>query len=63
MKNPIQRTKQGNVPISTKMEVKGQGTVPYPQIESAPTNPPAPKKRQEVRGKGAMLRATTYSVR
>lgn len=63
MKNPMQRTKQGDVSVSTKLEIKGQGSVPYSQPEPCAHNTPAPKGRQEVRGKGAMLRATTYSVR
>jgi len=63
MRNPDPRTKQGNVAVQTKMEISGQGMVPYSQVEPCAHNTPAPKGRQEVKGKGAMLRATTYSVR
>jgi len=63
---PISKTRQYDVGAATSMDVQGQGTIPYAQQTDIATPSVAkgkPSGKMEVRGRGAMLRATTFTAR
>jgi hypothetical protein len=73
-KNPIMRTRMGDVTPSMNLDIVRQGSISYPRIEEVATpntsgssrkftSKGEPSGRMEVKGRGAMLRATTFSVR
>jgi hypothetical protein len=65
-KNPIMRSKQGDVTPGINLDIIRQGSIPYTRTEmmSTPSTEKGQKSgRMEVKGRGAMLRATTFSVR
>ena len=65
-KNPIMRSKQGDVTPSMNLDIVRQGSIAYPRTEEIATPSTAkgkPSGRMEVKGRGAMLRATTFSAR
>ena len=72
-KNPIMRTKQYDVQASNTLDIVGQGSIPYARQESVDTPSTStgkkfsstgkPAGQMEARGRGAMLRGTTFTVR
>ena len=65
-KNPIMRTRMGDVTPSMNLDIVRQGSIPYPRIEEVATPSTAkgkPSGRMAVKGRGAMLRATTFTAR
>jgi hypothetical protein len=65
-KNPIMRSKQGDVIPGINLDIVRQGSIPYARTEmmSTPSTAKGQKSgRMEVKGRGAMLRATTFTAR
>lgn len=63
---PIPRTRPQDVSVSQELNIEGQGNIPYPQMEEVATpkvSKGQPSAKMQVRGRGAMLRGTTYTVR
>lgn len=59
---PIVRTRLTSVPITTTMDIEGQGSIPYAKTENV-SIPSAPKGEMTVRGFGLQLRATKFVLR
>ena len=56
------RTKTQTPAIQTSLEIEGQGSIPYPQIQNVAIEA-APKGEQTARGFGLQLRATKFVIR
>ena len=59
---PIVTTRTTSVPITTTMDIEGQGSIPYAKTEGV-SIPSAPKGEMTVRGFGLQMRATKFVLR
>lgn len=62
MQNPNKRAKIATPTIETSQMIEGQGSVPLATQVSVSV-PPAVRGEQQVRGQGAMLRGTKFTIR
>lgn len=62
MPDPNKRAKVSTPAIETSQVIEGQGSVPLATQVSISV-PPAVRGEQQVRGQGAMLRGTKFTIR